>query len=94
VLELSRLLDVLLVAVHPLFLVRVPLASASNFSRSGPLEWGGLGELRLDEELVGAVEMLADDLGLVVRPLVGRELLREQHLLHGVVAPERRGWPG
>jgi hypothetical protein len=34
--------------------------------------------------------MLADDLGLVEGPLVGGLLLRQQHLLHGVVAAEGR----
>ena len=44
----------------------------------------------LDEDLVGAIQVLADDLGLIEGPLIGRLLLGEQHLLHRVLAAEAR----
>ena len=49
-----------------------------------------LDEVRFQAQLLGAVEVLADDLGLVEGPLIGGLLLGEQHLLRRVVAAQRR----
>ena len=81
-------LDLLLVDVHALLFVGELRGQRLELLALGALERRGLGQLRLQHQLVAAVEVLADDLGLVVRPLVGGFLLGEQHLLHGVVAAE------
>jgi len=88
---LGLLLDVLLLgAVALLLLIELGqerLELPPRFRLHGGV---ALGELGLEAQLLAAVEVLADDLGLVEGPLIGGLLLGEQHLLHRVVAAEGR----
>src|SRR5207302_11447908 len=91
VLELLRvLLDVLLLRVVTLLLLAEPGREGLELGALGAFEARGLGELGLELEPEAAVLVLADHLRLVEGPLVGGLLLREEHLLHRVVPPERR----
>src|SRR3989449_5981306 len=84
VLELAGgLLDVLLVGDHPLLLVAEPFRQCLELRPLGTPDPGGLGELGLDEDLVGAIQVLTDDLGLIEGPLRSEEHTSElQSRLH------------
>src|SRR6266849_10749120 len=89
---LGVLLDVLLLRVVALlFLVELLQQRLVLLARG---RGGAIGQVRLQPHLLRAIEVLADDLGLVESPLVGGLLLRQQHLLHGVVAAEGRDGQG
>src|SRR5205814_3543997 len=83
-------LDVLLLRVVALLLLTEPFRERVELGALAALEARGVGELRLELEPEATVLVLADHLRLVEGPLIGGLLLRQEHLLHRVVSPERR----
>jgi hypothetical protein len=94
--DVALVLERLRVTLDVLLLVRVALLLVCEalhqrvdlLARLGLHGVATLDEIHLEAELLAAVLVLADDLRLIEGPLVGRFLLREQHLLHRVVAAE------
>src|SRR5262249_24287544 len=82
-------LDLLLLLVVALLLLGKPGRERLDLGALGTLQVRRLRQLGLERHLLAAVLVLANDLRLVERPLVGGLLLGEQHLLRGVVAAER-----
>src|SRR5438132_777627 len=88
---LGRLLDLLLLGVVALLFLLVLLEQRLELlAPLGPERRAALDQVGLQPQLLAPVLVLADDLGLIEGPLVGRLLLGEQHLLGGVAAPEPR----
>src|SRR5437660_1233059 len=83
------LLDVLLLRVVALLLVGEALGQRLVLGALRSAQRRGLRQSQLDGELLGAVQVLADHAGLVERPLIGRLLLGQQQLLHGIAAAQR-----